>query len=65
VAEAYEGLVYIAKTSAWTVAHRQQVREDWSTALESRQVATCPIVRLELLYAAQTLASLANPLLAG
>ena len=47
----YGGGVFIADTSAWTHAHVQRVRRSWVAALRNRQIATCPIVNLELLYA--------------
>jgi hypothetical protein len=54
VAEPYDGRVYIADTSAWAVAHREPVCEPWSAALRNRQIATCPIVKLELLYSTRS-----------
>jgi predicted nucleic acid-binding protein len=50
----YGGGVFIADTSAWTRAHEQRVRRSWVTALRNRQIATCPIVNLELLYSTRT-----------
>jgi predicted nucleic acid-binding protein len=46
----YGGGVFIADTSAWARAHHAGVRVEWSKAVRSGQVATCPIVNLELLY---------------
>jgi predicted nucleic acid-binding protein len=46
----YGGGVFIADTSAWARAHEQRVRRNWLAALRNRQIATCPIVNLELLY---------------
>jgi predicted nucleic acid-binding protein len=49
---AYAGNVYIADASAWWHAAHPTVREEWTAALRNRQIATCPIVKLELLYSA-------------
>lgn len=43
----------LADTSAWTHAHDAAVREEWAHALENDQIATCPIVELELLFSAR------------
>ena len=45
----YDGHVYIADTSAWSRAAAPSVRDAWTAALRNRQLATCPIVTLELL----------------
>ena len=45
----YGGGVFIADTSAWNVADRAGVRDEWFNALQNRQIATSPIVALELL----------------
>lgn len=47
------GGVFIADTSARVRAGHPQIREQWSAALRSRQIATCSITTLELLYAAR------------
>ena len=47
----YGGGTFIADTSAWM--RSGQVRSRWETALERGQLATCPIVNLEVLYTAQ------------
>lgn len=47
---AYDGRSYIADTSAWSNAGHPDVEDEWTAALRSRQIATCPIVKLELLY---------------
>jgi predicted nucleic acid-binding protein len=49
----YGGRTFIADTSAWARAHDETVRGDWAAALRNRQIATCPIVNLELLYSAR------------
>jgi len=50
---AYDGHTYIADNSAWSKAGNPIVRAEWSAALRGRQIATCPIVKLELLYSAR------------
>lgn len=50
---AYGGLTYIADTSARARAGHAAVRDEWSAAVRSRQIATCSITTLELLYAAR------------
>ena len=50
----YGGGVFIADTSAWARAHHARVRGDWSKALRGGQLATCPIVSLELLYSTRS-----------
>jgi predicted nucleic acid-binding protein len=42
--------VLIADTSAWARAGHPHVRDQWAAALRARQIATCSIVTLELLY---------------
>ena len=50
---AYDGRTYIADNSAWSRAAHPSVREEWAAALRNRQIGTCPIVKLELLYSAR------------
>lgn len=50
---AYDGRIYIADTSAWANAAHPAVKDEWTAALRNRQIATCPIVKLELLYSAR------------
>ncbi|MGH3025739.1 MAG: PIN domain-containing protein [Gaiellaceae bacterium] len=50
---AYDGRIYLADTSVWSFVGRPGIREDWTAALLNRQIATCPIVKLELLYEAR------------
>jgi predicted nucleic acid-binding protein len=50
---AYDGRVYIADTSAWSRAAHPAAEKEWTVALRNRQIATCPIVKLELLYSAR------------
>ena len=50
---AYDGRVYVADSSAWANAADPAVRDEWAVALRNRQIATCPIVKLELLYSAR------------
>jgi predicted nucleic acid-binding protein len=48
--------VELADTSAWTNKHRSDVvAEDFSERILSRELATCPIVVMELLWTAQSL----------
>jgi len=50
---AYDGRVFIADSSAWSNANHPNVRDEWADALRSEQIATCPVVKLELLYSAR------------
>jgi len=50
---AFGGGVYLADTSARARAHHSAIRDEWAEALRSRQIATCSITTLELLYAAR------------
>ena len=47
------GRTYLADSSAWAHAHHSRVRDEWSAALRAGQIATGPIVKLELLYSAR------------
>jgi predicted nucleic acid-binding protein len=49
----FGGRVLIADTSAWARASHPRIRDLWATALRGRQIATCSIVTLELLYSAR------------
>ena len=49
----FGGRVLIADTSAWARAPHPLIRERWAAALRGRQIATCSIVTLELLYSAR------------
>jgi predicted nucleic acid-binding protein len=51
--EPFGGASLLADTSAWMRAHHPSVREQWSRALAAGQIATCPIVELELLFTAR------------
>jgi predicted nucleic acid-binding protein len=53
VVTAYDGRVYIADTSAWSNAAHPDVKGAWADALRNRQIATCPVVKLELLFSAR------------
>lgn len=55
----FGGKVLIADTSAWARASRPHIRDLWATALRGRQIATCSIVTLELLYSARDAQELA------
>ena len=52
-ARPFGGRTYLADSSAWAHAHHAHVRDEWSAALRARQIATGPIVKLELLYSAR------------
>lgn len=56
----FGGRVLIADTSAWARASHPLVREEWAAALRGRQIATCSIVTLELLYSARNANELAT-----
>jgi predicted nucleic acid-binding protein len=49
----FEGRVVIADTSAWARASHPLIRDQWAAALRGRQIATCSIVTLELMYSAR------------
>lgn len=49
----FGGATFIADASAWNRAAHPRVAGRWTTALRNRQIATCPIVNLELLYSAR------------
>jgi predicted nucleic acid-binding protein len=46
----FGGRVLVADTSAWGRASHPRVRDLWASAIRGRQIATCSIVTLELLY---------------
>lgn len=50
----YEGRIFIADKSAWERASDAGVRDEWSEALLQGQIATCPIVKFELLFSARS-----------
>jgi predicted nucleic acid-binding protein len=50
---AFDDRVYLADTSAWSRATHPALSDHWAEALADRQIATCPVVRLELLYQAR------------
>jgi predicted nucleic acid-binding protein len=49
VAAPYDGKVFIADTSAWAHNHRPRVRAEWTAAIRNGQIATTPMVMVELL----------------
>jgi predicted nucleic acid-binding protein len=49
----YGGIALIADTSARMRTREQGIREQWVTAVEADQIATCSIVTMELLYSAR------------
>lgn len=56
----FAGRVLIADTSVWARASHPLIRERWAAALRGRQIATCSIVTLELLYSARDASELAT-----
>jgi predicted nucleic acid-binding protein len=46
--------VFIADKSAWDRSSSPRVAEEWQRALSGRQILTCPVVNMELLYSAPT-----------
>ncbi len=56
----FGGRVLIADTSAWARASHPLTRDLWADALRGRQIATCSIVTLELLYSARDAQDLAS-----
>lgn len=48
----FGGGVLIADTSVWQRAAHPKVRERWAAAIRSGRIATCSIVKLELVYSA-------------
>lgn len=53
----FGGGVLIADTSAWRFARDQRVSAAWHAAVVDDRIATCSIVRLELLYTAAELSA--------
>lgn len=56
----FGGRVLIADTSAWARASHPLARDLWAAGLRGRQIATCSIVTLELLYSARDARDLAT-----
>jgi predicted nucleic acid-binding protein len=54
----FGGGVFIADKSIWARSDHDRVREEWADAIEARQIATCHITVLELLYSARSQADL-------
>lgn len=48
-----DGRILLADTSAWHVASRPDIVDEWTRALEEDRLAITPPVRLELLYSAR------------
>jgi len=46
----FGGGTFIADKSAWVHARKPRVRPQFAAALRGGQIATCPIVNMELLY---------------
>lgn len=49
--------MFIADKSAWKRARHPAVADAWRRAVAAGQIATCPIVNMELLYSARDAAS--------
>jgi predicted nucleic acid-binding protein len=50
---AFGGDVFIADSSAWQRSFHPAVAAEWRRAMSGRQIVTCPIVKMELLYSAE------------
>lgn len=50
----FDGETWLADSSAWFRAGHAQLREPWGVALRGGQIATSPIVALELLFSARS-----------
>jgi predicted nucleic acid-binding protein len=50
----FGGGIFIADKSIWARSHREPVRDEWAEAIEARQIRTCNITTLELLYSARS-----------
>jgi predicted nucleic acid-binding protein len=53
----FGGGTFIADTSAWAHARKPRVRAPFGAAMRGGQIATCPIVNMELLYSARDAAA--------
>jgi predicted nucleic acid-binding protein len=49
----FGGGVFIADTSAWARSEQPIVAGEWQRAIASGQIATCPVVKLEVLLSAR------------
>ncbi|MEX1358306.1 MAG: PIN domain-containing protein [Gaiellaceae bacterium] len=49
----FGGGVFIADTSAWARSEQGSVAREWQRAVEAGQIATCPVVKLEVLLSAR------------
>jgi len=49
----FGGSSFLADTSAWGRSNQIEIRTEWLAALRAGQIATCPVVVMELLYAAR------------
>jgi predicted nucleic acid-binding protein len=49
----FGGSSFLADTSAWGRSNQIEIRTEWHAALRAGQIATCPVVVMELLYAAR------------
>jgi predicted nucleic acid-binding protein len=53
----FGGGTFIADTSAWVHARKARVRGSFTAAIREGQIATCPIVNMELLYSTRDAAA--------
>ncbi len=49
----FGGGVFIADKSAWARSRAAPIASEWDEAIAARQIATCPVVMIELLYSAR------------
>ena len=50
----FAGQVFVADTSAWARSDHPAVRSDWDAAILNGQIATSPIVEIEVLHSARS-----------
>jgi predicted nucleic acid-binding protein len=50
----FDGGVFIADKSIWARSDHDRVRQEWADAVEARQIVTCQVTVLELLYSARS-----------
>jgi predicted nucleic acid-binding protein len=53
VAAPYDGKVFIGDTSAWARSVHPRVRTEWAAAVSNGQIATTPMVAIEILRSAR------------
>ncbi len=50
----FAGQVFVADTSAWARSDHPAVRGDWDAAILNGQIATSPVVEIEVLHSARS-----------